>query len=265
MITIAISTFNRADVVATAVSSAIDFAAALEGEVIVVDDGSVDETASMLRDAFATAIAAGQLRIIRQQKNLGVTAAKNTGFEAAKPGWVLFLDSDDVLIRESAPEVAETLASHADVPIVFFRCIDESGRFVGQPFAEPQLLPLRRYLKHTSYGEALVSINKRITQAPPFDADLRGYEGLGCARIIKAHGPGLLPPVVARRYNRLRADRLSTRRNFLRRAGLVGRGHFRLIATFWRDMSIPLLGATLCKAVAYKAAGFAFSDGRKAE
>jgi len=57
-------------------------------EVIVVDDGSSDDTAGVARSF-------GGVRYLRQD-NAGVSAARNRGVDAATADWVAFLDSDDL-------------------------------------------------------------------------------------------------------------------------------------------------------------------------
>jgi glycosyltransferase involved in cell wall biosynthesis len=88
-----IPTFNRAQKVARAIASALsqsfnDF------ELIVVDDGSTDETAEALSQ-FKDRIA-----IIRHSKNLGVSAARNSGIKASRSPLIAFLDSDDYWMPE---------------------------------------------------------------------------------------------------------------------------------------------------------------------
>lgn len=68
-------------------------------EVIVVDDGSTDEGASMVKDFEDS-----RIRLI-QQENLGVSAARNKGIEASRAGLIAFLDADD----EWMPDHLETL------------------------------------------------------------------------------------------------------------------------------------------------------------
>ena len=254
MITVAITTFNRGDLVCRAIRSALPFVGPLGGRVIVVDDGSPEPVFPFVQASFHAELQNSTLIHVRQDVNGGVTAGKNLAFAHSDPGWVLFLDSDDELIPEAAEDVARALISCGDEALMFFRCIDQNGAFVGHQFDKPQRLTLSRYLAHTSYGEALVAVNKAIVSAPPFDTDLRGYEGIGCARLIKQFGPAWLMPIVARRYYRRGADRLSTLPNMMRRAMLLGRGHFRYVRLFGDEMSVLTRLKFRIKACAYFAA-----------
>jgi glycosyltransferase involved in cell wall biosynthesis len=86
-VSVVIPTYNRANYVKKAVESVLaqDYT---DREIIVVDDGSTDDTMGVLK-AYA-----GRIRVIRQD-NAGPSAARNTGIEAAYGLWVAFLDSDD--------------------------------------------------------------------------------------------------------------------------------------------------------------------------
>ena len=57
-------------------------------EIIVIDDGSTDETSKMMTDLFPN------VRYF-YQPNSGVSSARNTGLSHAKGEWIAFLDSDD--------------------------------------------------------------------------------------------------------------------------------------------------------------------------
>lgn len=255
MITIVVTTYNRADIVETAILSALQFVSGLTGEVILVDDGSVDRTTDVISAKFDNDIRAGRLKVIHHLENRGVTAAKNTGFDAARCQWVGFLDSDDQLIPAAATAFRDGLLSSANAPVVFFRCIDEHGEPVGRTFLQPQVLDFARFVKHVSYGEALVVVNKKLTGSPPFDADLRGYEGLGCARLIRDFGAGRLFPNVVRIYNRSGSDRLSSFKGMLKRASLIGLGHYRLLKLCDHRISTAVKIRLWIKAVAYLAVG----------
>jgi glycosyltransferase involved in cell wall biosynthesis len=82
-------------------------------ETIVVDDGSIDDTAEMARSCDG-------VRCIRQE-NRGVAEARNTGLRASTGDVLLFLDADDVL-AEDAVEVGLTcLDRDPDAAFVFGR------------------------------------------------------------------------------------------------------------------------------------------------
>lgn len=87
MVSVIIPTYNRADVLARAIQSVLaqtftDF------ELIVVDDGSSDRTADVVR-GFSD-----RVRLVRQE-NRGVSAARNTGIKISQGRLIAFLDSDD--------------------------------------------------------------------------------------------------------------------------------------------------------------------------
>jgi glycosyltransferase involved in cell wall biosynthesis len=88
-VSVVIPTFNRAH----SIKRAIDSVAAQslrDFEVIVVDDGSTDDTERVVSEAGIP-----QLRIIRHPRNRGAAAARNTGIGAATGTYIAFLDSDD--------------------------------------------------------------------------------------------------------------------------------------------------------------------------
>ncbi len=79
-------------------------------EIILVDDGSSDGS-ELICDEYAKANE--KIRVIHQS-NMGLSAARNAGIEGARGEYILFLDSDDVLLGGDAlSELAEPLLAHA--------------------------------------------------------------------------------------------------------------------------------------------------------
>jgi len=256
-ITTVITCFNRRHCVENAIESAF---ACLPGQkVVVVDDASKDGSADYVRKVFHSAIAKGDLKLIELEENQGVTGAKNRGYEEACGDWVIFLDSDDAYLTESGTEIQSTLACNFESPIVFFRCRDGVGRLVGERHGENIALDLSTYLTFTSFGEALTAVNRRLTGAlPPYISSLRGYEGLGCCRLIRDFGPARLTSVVARIYNTNGADRLSGSTGILNRLPLIAQGHWIYLQEFGRLLSLRKRLSLLAKIAAYYSIGWIY-------
>lgn len=91
-ISLVIPTYNRADLIRETITSALNQRQPFS-EIIVVDDGSTDNTAEVLASYN------DQIRIIHS-KNGGVQSARNKGVAAAFSEYVTFCDSDDLLEPE---------------------------------------------------------------------------------------------------------------------------------------------------------------------
>jgi glycosyltransferase involved in cell wall biosynthesis len=88
LISVVLCTYNRAHRVEAAVRAILDQDGAAF-ELIVVDDGSVDDTPQVL-----AGIDDDRLRVVRQP-NGGLSRARNTGLAEARGDWVTFIDDDD--------------------------------------------------------------------------------------------------------------------------------------------------------------------------
>jgi glycosyltransferase involved in cell wall biosynthesis len=108
-ISVIIPTHNRAHLLARALRSVLDQTLAPQ-EIIVVDDGSSDNTAELVATQFP------QCNYIHQP-NLGVSAARNTGIKAARGEWLAFLDSDDEWLPTKLEAQRNLLQQHPDISI----------------------------------------------------------------------------------------------------------------------------------------------------
>lgn len=92
-VSVVIPTYNRADTVRGAIESVLAQTFS-DLEVIVVDDGSSDDTGRILSDVFGDRIR------YYAQTNQGASVARNKGIEQARGEWIAFLDSDDLWEKE---------------------------------------------------------------------------------------------------------------------------------------------------------------------
>ncbi len=108
-VAVVIPTYNRLPVLPRAIESVLAQSRPAD-EVILVDDGSSDDTAS-LQAVYP------EVTYIRQD-NLGVSAARNTGIAEASSRWVAFLDSDDEWLPEKLEAQLQLSREAPDCPLV---------------------------------------------------------------------------------------------------------------------------------------------------
>jgi glycosyltransferase involved in cell wall biosynthesis len=92
-VSVIIPTYNRAAMVRNAIESVLG-QTFTDLEVVVVDDGSSDDTGKILRETYGDRIR------YYFQTNQGLSAALNKGLAEARGEWVAFLDSDDLWEKE---------------------------------------------------------------------------------------------------------------------------------------------------------------------
>lgn len=129
-VSVLINNYNYGQFVSDAISSALR-QSHNNLEVIVVDDGSTDNSVQVISELQ---LLQQEIRLIRKE-NGGQASAMNAGYAASSGDYVIFLDSDDVL---DANAVEEALASFCDDTAFvqfFLRTIDRHGMITGlHPF-----------------------------------------------------------------------------------------------------------------------------------
>ena len=113
LISVVIPCYNQGRFLEEAVRSAASTASRIE--VIIVDDGSQDDTA-------AVAARCAPARYVRQE-NRGLAAARNRGLAEATGDLVVFLDADDRLLPGGIDEGARALAAHPACAMAYGRCV----------------------------------------------------------------------------------------------------------------------------------------------
>jgi glycosyltransferase involved in cell wall biosynthesis len=106
-------------------------------EILVVDDGSTDDTAEQVH---ALTAADPRVRLLRQE-NGGVAAARNRGIEAARGAFVAPLDADDLWYPEKlARQVQAMMAADETVGLVYtgWERLEEDGRPVPGSVRAPK-------------------------------------------------------------------------------------------------------------------------------
>lgn len=116
LVSVIVPTYNRRETIQAAVAS-VQRQTFADWELIVVDDGSTDDTAALIEGIDP------RLVLIRQ-KNQGVNAARNAAMLRARGRYIAFLDSDD-----------EWLPHHLELSVAFFRAFPGED-FLSGEFSE---------------------------------------------------------------------------------------------------------------------------------
>jgi cellulose synthase/poly-beta-1,6-N-acetylglucosamine synthase-like glycosyltransferase len=125
-VSVIIPAYNAAATIAAAIESVLAQTCPAE-EIIVVDDGSQDETSAVV-ERFGPVV-----RLVRQA-NAGCGQARNTGARESRGSWLAFLDADDLWrptkLERQMPETADP-----QVAVVVCRVRNNEGRLLGRRLA----------------------------------------------------------------------------------------------------------------------------------
>ena len=117
---VVIPTFNRKELLAEAVESALAQDCG-NVEVIVVDDGSTDGTEALVAEKREGEWKGRDVKFLRQA-NAGASAARNAGLAAARGEFIQFLDSDDLLFPSKISTQTALLARPENAKAPFCSC-----------------------------------------------------------------------------------------------------------------------------------------------
>ena len=192
LVSIIIPTYNRQRCLSRAIESILK-QTVQDFEVIVVDDGSSDDTAAIVEEFTRRDF---RIRSMCHRKNRGAQAARNTGARSANGNWLSFFDSDDWMLPTSI-EARLTVARKQSVKVV------HSDAFVLRPNQDRALFGVPPL--NGSIYEALLRAPGPMFQAMIVSAD--AYHEMGgldenviayqewdtAIRLAKRHAFGFVP------------------------------------------------------------------------
>jgi glycosyltransferase involved in cell wall biosynthesis len=202
LVSVIIPTFNRAYCIERAIGSALAQTHP-HLEIVVVDDGSTDNTAELMRARYGSD---PRVRYVHQA-NGGVCAARNTGFEEATGSFVALLDSDDAWKPWKLELQLACMARLPDIGMVWtdMDAVDPHGNPVKARYLRTMYSAYERYPTPESLFDASFPAAE---VAPAIDAE--------AANAIVYHGDIFTPMVIG---NLVHTSTVLLRRERLREVG----------------------------------------------
>lgn len=144
-------------------------------ELLIIDDGSRDASQQI---AQSLADQHPQIRLFSQTTNCGVAKVRNIGVENAQGEFLVFADSDDLMLLDRIERSVNYLRNHPDIDFVIggYRAIDQEGVSLNRGFYFPNYLDndniLLHQLKRNYLWIGLSTIRSEVAQRYRFDENL---------------------------------------------------------------------------------------------
>jgi GT2 family glycosyltransferase len=139
---------NQCDLLKLALNSLIKAGNAIDYELIIVDNGSADNSVEMVAAEFP------QARVIANAAKEGVAKARNQGIEAAKGAYVLLVNADTICGKETLDKVMDFMEIHRDASGLSVRMLGTQGTFL-QESNRGLTKPWMAFFKLISFGKNL--------------------------------------------------------------------------------------------------------------
>ena len=197
LISVIIPVFNRQNFVKRAIESVLEQSLKAD-EIIVIDDGSDDDTPKVLK-SFAD-----KIKVITQ-KNSGVSNARNSGIKTAKNSWITFLDSDDIWHKD---KLKKQMSFHNNNPEILFSHTNEEwvrdAKIVKQKkqHQKPKGFCFKENLNFCKIAPSTVMIDKKLLEdVGYFDESLEVCEDFDLwLRVLRSYELGLVEEVLTTKF-----------------------------------------------------------------
>lgn len=182
LVSVIMPTYNRPSLTAEAIKS-VQNQRYPNWELLVVDDGSTDDTQSVL----ATFSHDPRIQILFQP-NRGQAAARNLGLKHARGDWIAFLDSDDLWLPQKLEAQMSFISSHTEIDVLYgdLELIDFDGnrmderptigRYSGEVWRHllrDNFVPFSTAVVRTQRLRAIDGFNESLRRADDYDMWLR--------------------------------------------------------------------------------------------
>ena len=209
--TVVMPAYNVSTFIGAAIDSVLN-QREVDWRLVVVDDGSSDNTASVVKSYHDT-----RIQLI-QQKNYGVSAARNRGLAEVDTEYVFFLDADDILHPDALARLLSALQGKPEAVAAYGEAIatNEQGKVIGsgqKPFFNhrPSGDVLEKLIRQNFIVLGTICLRTNVLmQGGGFQEGLRIAEDWACWCHVALTGPFVYigtPPILQYRQRKNSAIR----------------------------------------------------------
>lgn len=138
MVSIIVLSWNARHEVMACVESLITACQGMDHEIIVIDNGSVDDSVAYLKNLSG-------IRLIENKQNKGYAAGNNQGYALAKGDYILLLNQDTVVNQAALSAMVDYLNTHNNYGAVTVKLLNQDGStqyYMHRRFPKKFVLPL---------------------------------------------------------------------------------------------------------------------------
>lgn len=185
LVSVIMPVYNGADYIREAVDSV--FRQEVPLELLVIDDGSTDETEEVL----AAYLCREDFRYLKNNKNMGAAGSRNRGVREAKGRYVAFLDADDWWEDGKLKEQLKVLKRTGYVLCSTGReLMHPDGSSTGKYIPVKEKLTYRELLKHNSINCSSVVLEREAALRFPMEHDDSHEDYLTWLKVLREYGYG---------------------------------------------------------------------------
>lgn len=190
-------------------------------ELLIIDDGSTDDTENRIKERYKEEITSGRLVYVRQPENKGVAAARNEGLKRAKNEWIAYADTDNIPLPDFLETFAAAAEAHENKCIYAKIRHAGSGAVFGEPFKYASLLKgnlidLGAFAHARSVYERLGGFDESLTRLVDWDLILT---------YTKKYTPLFINKIVLKYNDSNRFKRISNTEDYAGNAQKIWRKH----------------------------------------
>ena len=206
-------------------------------EIIIIDDGSADQT---LQIAMEYRMRDPRIRVLRNMRNFGVAIARNHGIREAQGKYIALLDSDDVW-KPDKLERQMKLAREENAEIVYcsYDFVDEDGNSMKRPFIVPGRTDFDAMLTKSVISCSTALIDARLLKENPFEPSIYHEDYALWMKLLSGSVKAVGDPKVLMHYRQSSGSRNAKKLRSAIERWKIYRGYLHL--SFWRSVKSFLL------------------------